>query len=109
MSFVVLGGAHVPDRQAQDVAVVETRVREEDLAGRVHALEQRLVLLVRALAPEADAGERTRRRQLPTRLVAHPALEELGQAHRLAEPLLQALPAEAAQHRPQLQRAEAAA
>ena len=46
---------------------------------------------------------------LPAGLVLDPAFEQLGKADVLANPLLQALAAEAAQNRPELQRAEAAA
>ena len=66
-AHVGLGRPRVADREPQDVAAVEPRVRDEDLAGRVHALEQRLVLLVRALAPEADDRERPRRARAPSR------------------------------------------
>ena len=66
-AHVVLGRAEVADREPQHVAIVEPRVREEDLAGVVDALEQPLVVLVGAVAPEADEREVPRRRDLPAR------------------------------------------
>src|SRR5205807_3571318 len=99
----------VADRKAQNVTALELRVREKYLAGAVDALEERLVRLVGGVAPEADKREPARRGELPAVSVAHPALEELGQPHVLADPGLQPLAAEAAKHRPQLQRAEATA
>ena len=56
---------------------------EERLAACVHALEQIGVRLVRALTAEADDREGTRRDELPTRLVPHPAFEDLRQPRRL--------------------------
>ena len=96
-------------RRAAAVAAVQLRVRDEDLAGGVDALEQRLVLGVGAVAAEADERERARRGELPAGLVAHPALEERGEPDRLADPLLQPFAAVAAEHRPELERAEAPA
>src|SRR5438105_2332788 len=91
----------VADGEPEDVASGEARVRDEDLAAPVHALEDRLVLLVGALPPEADDGERPRRGELPAGLLAHPALEQLRESHRLADPRLQALAAVAAEHGPE--------
>src|ERR687883_537831 len=99
----------VADRESQDVATVELRVGHEDLAGRVHALEERLVLLVGGVTAEADEREAPRRSGLPTVGLADPALEELGEPHVLADHRLEPLAPVAAQHRPQLQRPEAAA
>src|SRR6266542_2160842 len=99
--------AHTSTGQPQDEPSVQARAREEDLAARVHPLEQRLVLPVRAVAAEADNRERPRRGQLPARLVPNPALEELRQPDPPPDHLLQALTAGAAQHGPELQRAEA--
>ena len=84
-------------------------MREEDLAAVVDALHDRLVVLVAADVAEADEREVPGRAHLPARLVLDPLLEERGQADVLAQDLLQALAAEAAQRRPQLQRAEAPA
>src|SRR4051812_7714897 len=108
MADVLLGRAHVAEREPQHVAVVQPRVRDEDLAARVHALQQRLVLLVRTHPPKADEGELRRGAQLPARLVAYPALEQPGQANVLADLLLEPLAAEAAQDSPKLQRPEPA-
>ena len=58
--------------------------------------------------PEADDGERPRGGELPTRLVAHPALERLRQRDGVADRRLQPVPAVAAEHRPELERAEPA-
>src|SRR5581483_7270063 len=105
---VVLGRSFVADGEPQRVAPVQSRVRDEDLAAPVHALEQRSVLLVGSGCPaEADHGERPRRNDLPAGLLAHPPLEQLREPHRLADPRLQPLASEAAEHRPQLQRPEA--
>ena len=82
---------------------------KEGLARRVDALEQPLVLLVRSLAAEADEREVARSHDLPAGLVLDPALEHLRKADVLANPLLQALAAEAAQNGPELERAEAPA
>ena len=82
---------------------------DEGLAASVHALEDRLVFLVRGVAAKADDGERTPRAELPARLVANPPLEELGEADRLADPRLQPLAAVATEDRPQLERPEASA
>jgi len=84
----------VADRQAQDVAPVESRVRDEDLAAAVGALEERLVLLVAAVLSEANDRERPGRAQLPARLVADPPLEQRGELDRAADALLQAGAAE---------------
>ena len=107
MLHVALGRPLVPDRQPQDVAAVELRVRDEDLAARVDPLEDRLVLLVRAFAAEADERELSRRAKLPAGLVAHPALEQLGEPDRLPDPRLEPFAPVAAQHGPELERAEA--
>ena len=87
----------------------QARVREVGLAARVDGLEQRLAARVVALGAEAHDRVGPRRAQLPARLVAHPALERLGEAHVLADHRLQPGAAVAAQHRPQLERAEAPA
>ena len=65
-SHVVLRRAEVADGEAQHVAPAEPRVREEDLAGGVHALEQALVVLVGALPTEADEREVPRRGRPPS-------------------------------------------
>ena len=108
-AHVGLGRPAVADREPQDVPAVEPRVREVGLAARVDGLEQRLAARVLALRPEAHDRVGARRADLPARLVAHPALEQLREADVLADRLLQPRPAEAAQHRPQLQCAEAPA
>src|SRR6266511_2337831 len=104
---VVFRGALVPDGQAEDVPPVQARVRDEELAARVHALEDGLVLLVRALTPETDDREGSRRTQLPPRFACDPALEQLGQSDRLPDSGLQAFAAVAAEDGPELERAEA--
>ena len=88
---------------------VEPGVGEVGLAARVDGLEQRLAARVLALGPEAHDRVGTRRAELPAGLVAHPALEQLREPHVLADRRLQPGPPEAADHGPQLERAEAAA
>src|SRR5262249_60988344 len=100
--------ALVADGEPQDIAALELRVRDEDLAPRVYPLEERLVVLVRALATEADEREVPRRNELPSRLPPDPGLEQRGEAHGLADPRLESGSPVAAQDRPELQRAEAA-
>src|SRR5262249_59337702 len=98
----------VAELKPEDLAHVESRVREEDLACSVDALQQRLVRLVAPGEAETDERERSRRGELPAGLVPHPPLEERGKADRLADALLQPAPAVATQHRPELERAETA-
>src|SRR5712691_6553854 len=105
---VRLGRPLVPDGETDDITAVQSRVREEELAAPVDAIHDRLVLLVRAFTPKADHRERPRRAELPTGLVPHPALEELSEADRFPDPLLQSLAAVAAEDGPQLERPEAA-
>src|SRR6185436_14246630 len=105
---VVLGRAEVSHREPQDVAAVELRVGEEDLAASVDALEECRVVLVRALAAEADDREGPRRAELPARLAADPPFERLGERDRVADRCLEPVAAEAAEHRPELERAEGA-
>src|SRR5215207_11367174 len=108
VAHVGFGRARAADCQPQRVATVQLGVREEDLARRVDALEQRLVLLVRALATEADEREWARRGHLPTGLGANPRLEERGQLDRPADPALQPLAPVGAQNSPELERPELA-
>src|SRR5207248_1225859 len=78
-------------------------------AARVDPLEERVVALVVALEAEAHDRERTGRAQLPTVGVRHPALELLRQLDGAPDVALQTAPSVAAEHRPQLERAEAPA
>ena len=82
---VVLARPEAADSEPELIAVGEARVREEDLTRVVDALEQPLVVLVRALAPEADEREVPRRRHLPAGLVADPALRTAPRGGRARE------------------------
>ena len=64
-AHVLLGRPEVSDREPQHVAAVELRVREEDLSACVDVLEQGGIVVVRALVPEADDGERPRCARAP--------------------------------------------
>src|SRR2546430_3909616 len=79
---VRLGRPLVSDREPEHVTTVEPGVREEDLAGPVHALEQVLVRLVGTVAPEAHEREPARGDHLPARLGPPPALEQPREPHR---------------------------
>src|SRR5439155_18298574 len=68
-----------------------------------------LVLLVGGDTAEADERESARRGELPAVGVADPALEEPGEPQVLADQRLKPLAAQATEHGPQLQRAEASA
>jgi hypothetical protein len=110
-----LGGAEVADRDAQRDAAVEPGVREKDLAGGVDAFEQAQVEAVEIGAleaagfrAEADHRERHRRHPLEGRLAVDERGKALGKPDVGADPLADALEAEAAQHPPQLERPEAA-
>ena len=94
----------VADRESQHVATVQPGVGDEDLAARIDALEQRLVLLVRRFAAEADDREGPRRAELPAGLVANPALELLGEPDASRGWAPAGHRAVAAQHRPELER-----
>ena len=69
----------------------------------------RELVVVGARVPEADGREVPRRRDLPAGLGPHPLLEQRREAHVLADQRLKPVAAVAAQHRPELQRAEAPA
>ena len=84
-------------------------MREKGLAAPVDPLDDRLVLLVAVVATEADDGEPPRCAELPPRLVTHEPLEQLGKPDGVPDACLQALAPVAAQHRPELERAKAAA
>src|SRR5688572_2001054 len=75
-THVDLGRARVADREPQHVTAVQLRVRDEDLAARVHSLEERFVLLFRSVAAEAHERERPWRSDLPAWGVADPSLEQ---------------------------------
>ena len=72
--------AEAADGEPELVTVGEARVREEDLARAVDALEQPLVLLVRALAPEADEREVPRRASPPSPAPRAPNLRTAARA-----------------------------
>src|SRR5439155_20073518 len=106
---VVLGRPRVADSEPEDVPPGKPRPREERLPAPVDPLEQRLVLLVRGVEPEADGRERVGRRNLPAGLGLDPRGEEAGEPDVLADCRLQSCAPVAAEHRPQLERPEAAA
>ena len=60
MSHILLRRAGVADCEAQHVAAVELRVRDEDLARGVDALEDLLIVGVRAVPPKDHEGEAPR-------------------------------------------------
>src|SRR5213079_457913 len=99
----------VPDGEPQDVSPLEHGVRDEDLAGRVYAVEERAVLVVGRVAAGADEREVARRDDLPARLGAHPVLEEVREPYAIADRRLEPFAPVAAEHRPELERPEAAA
>src|SRR5262249_44433728 len=105
-AHVLLGRTEVADREAEDIAAVDLRVREEDFAGRVDTLEETLVLLVRSLEAEADEREVPRRDDFPAWLGSHPFLEERGEPHVLADLRLQPRAPVAAEDGPELQGAK---
>src|SRR6266581_3241041 len=72
------------------------------------ASDAKATLQTAGLVPKADDREGAWRHDLPAQRFPHPALEELREPHRLADPLLQPLPSVAAEHRPELQRPEPA-
>ena len=82
MADVVLRRPRVPDGEPQHVAAAEFRVREEHLARAVDPLEQRLVLLVGSVPPEADEREVPRRDRPPSPARPDPGLEQLRRAAR---------------------------
>src|ERR1700740_3596558 len=84
-------------------------MREKDLTAAVHALENRLVLLVRAAPPKADEREPERRGDLPREVGLDPVGEQPGEADVLAMDGAKPLGAVAAQHCPQLEGTEAPA
>ena len=94
----------VPDREPELVAVGEARVGEEHLARVVHALEQPLVVLVRALTPEAHEREVPRRRHLPACARRAPSPRRAARAGGARESAPAARASVAAQDGPQLQR-----
>src|SRR6185437_4797950 len=106
---VVLRRPRVADREPEDVAPVEPRVRDEDLTRRVHARLDLLVLLVGPVAPEHDERKALRRDELPLVRLLDPACEEPPEPDVLAKNRPQRFGAVAAQHRPKLERTEAAA
>src|SRR6185295_6542816 len=106
---VVLGRPRVADREPEHEAAVEARVGEEHRPGRVDPFEQRFVLLVGALQPEADEREMPRRAELPARLRLHPGLERLRETDVFADDRLQPLAPVTAEDRPELERAKASA
>ena len=65
-------GRRMPDRQAQHQPAVEHGVGDEDLAGRVDPVHQRLVVRVGAVVTEADDAEVARRHDLPAGLLRRP-------------------------------------
>src|SRR6266508_137509 len=62
---VCLRRPEAADCEPEHIAPAEPRVRDEDLAGGIDALDQPLVVGVRAGATEADDRERARRDDLP--------------------------------------------
>src|SRR6266508_4948403 len=112
---VRLGGADVADSQPEDEPAAEPRVRQKDLAARVHAREDRLVQGIERRAviaerlrrrAEADEAERYRRRQDEDLVAGDPVGERPRDADVLADPRSQARGAEPAHHHPELERAE---
>ena len=84
-------------------------MRDKDLTAAVRPLEDRLVLLVRAVSAEHDEGEALRRGELPVGIALDPAGKELREPDVLALDRAQPFRPVAAQNRPELQRTEAAA
>src|SRR5438552_13995075 len=73
---VGLSRRDVPDREPDDIAPAEACAREEDLTGRVHPIDQSLVLLVARFETEADGREGIGRLDRPAGLVLDPGREE---------------------------------
>src|SRR3954471_22097106 len=103
---VGLRRSRVAAREPQDVAPVEFRVGDEDLTRRVYARLQPLVLLVRTAPAKDDEREASRCNKFPLVALFHPVGEELGETDVLTNDRPQPFGAVAAQHGPQLERAE---
>src|SRR3954468_21686728 len=106
----------VADGEAEDVAAIELRVREEHLAGGVDSLEDLRVqvveyFLMNAGWREAEADEREwdRRDDLPIRIGMHPVGELSREGAVWADAGGAPLRSEATNDHPQLERTEAAA
>jgi hypothetical protein len=111
-----LRGLYLPCDQAQGVFAVELGLREEDFAGVVQGLEQALVEGVelgfvvhagRAVA-EADQVKRHGGQDLEIRLLPDGVRQPLPDADVLADAGLQAFHPVSADHKPELERTEAA-
>src|SRR5258707_391374 len=99
-------GAQVPDSEAEDEAPAENGVREEDLAGGVHTLHDRLVPRIRSFLAEAYHGEWRRRHSLEPVVGVDHSRELPSPADLRANDFRHTFAAEIAHHEPKLQGAE---
>src|SRR2546423_1455861 len=97
-------GFSIEEPSSKSNCSVESRVRDEDLTGRVDARLQPLVLLVRTAPAKDDEREASRCDELPVVALFHPVGEELGETDVLTNDRPQPFAAVAAQHGPQLER-----
>ena len=76
------------------------------MAASIRTFDDRFVVLVGAVVAKADERKVPRGAQLPSRLLANPAFEQLREPNAVADARLQAFAPVAAEDRPELERAE---
>src|SRR5438105_15335474 len=79
-------------------------MRQEEVAASIRTLDDRFVVLIGAVVAKADERNVPRSAQLPSRLLANPAFEQLREPNAIADARLQAFAPEAAEDRPRLDR-----
>src|SRR5262245_60359703 len=112
---MTLGRAEMTDGKAQRETVVQSRVRKKHLAGRVDALEQRLIEHVElcfAHGPvarpcaETDDAERHGREALKVEVPIHPLTEQLRETDVLGDRISKPVRSKMTKNHPKFQRSE---
>src|SRR6476619_3663465 len=94
----------VADREAQRVGAVEPCMRDEDLAGPVHRVEEAFVECVATLRTEADDAEWHWCSTLAPLTAVDPRREQSCQPHVLGQAGPDTVRAEVPEHHPEFQR-----
>jgi len=101
-------GVCLTHAQSQRKAVVQSRVRQIQIAALVQAIQQRLVHRIASAVAETDQVQRSGRGQLELIVVTNPGRELLGQLDMAPYVVAQTLNSIVANDKPKLQRTEAA-
>ena len=103
---MLFGGPQISNGKTNRESVIQARVGNEDLAGGVHAIHQRLVRRIIGLQPETDCAERNRRHNFESRVRLDQRREELSQADVFADTPAKCFDPEVTHDHPELQRTE---